>query len=234
MWLPPLGWQTVDRELRRKLERIFSIPMIIMALMVLPLLAIEWGWRDQVRSHTGLRLFLDIGNSVIWMAFAIEFLVMISVADKKFRYCTLHWVDLAIILLPVVWLMTTVIRQWAELAPLARGLRLLRLSQLSRMGRLYRMQGLALKAWRAFLVLEVIQRLTGRSSEKQLKQLEELLLAKEDEVRELRDEIAEMKKRIAVEKNNKSFAASVDENGQPKVASTALPRIEIDTKANRT
>jgi voltage-gated potassium channel len=195
IWLPRLGWRPVDRDLRRTLERFFSVPMIVIALMVLPLLAIEYGWRAHVQAHPGLRLFLEIANSAIWLAFCIEFLVMVSVADKKLRYCALHWVDLAIILLPLLYV---VMVQWL---PLLRSLRVLRLSQLSRMGRVYRMQGLALKAWRAFLVLEVIQRVIGRSLEKQLKQLEELLVAKEEEVQELRREIKSLKQRIAEEKH---------------------------------
>ncbi len=85
IWLPRLGWRPVDRDLRRALERFFSVPMIVIALMVLPLLAIEYGWRSQVQVYAGLRLFLDIGNSVIWMAFTVEFLVMISVAANRWR-----------------------------------------------------------------------------------------------------------------------------------------------------
>jgi voltage-gated potassium channel len=168
------------------------------------------------------------------MAFAIEFLIMVSVAEKKFRYCSLHWVDLAIILLPVIFLMTLVIREWAEVAPLARGFRLLRLSQLSRMGRVYRMQGLALKAWRAFLVLEVIQRLTGKTLDKQLKQLEELLLAKEEEVRELRTEIADLKRRMAAQDSVESRGSVVVEEGPTNAAGSAAAKIEIDTNGNRT
>jgi voltage-gated potassium channel len=217
IWLPRLGWRPVDRDLRRRLERFFGVPMIVIALMVLPLLAIEYGWRKQVEAYPGLRLFLEIANSAIWLAFAVEFLVMISVADKKLRYCALHWVDIAIILLPVLYLALV---QWA---PLLRSLRVLRLSQLSRMGRVYRMQGLALKAWRAFLVLEVIQRVLGRSLEKQLKQLEELLIAKEEEVRELRREIEHLKKRLAEENQS---------DGVPKPASTPAPPVspEIDIR----
>jgi voltage-gated potassium channel len=200
IWLPRLGWRPIDRDLRKTLERFFGVPMIVIALMVLPLLAIEFGWRAHIASHPGLGLFLEISNSLIWMAFAVEFLVMISVADKKLRYCALHWVDLAIILLPVMFVIIykvlPLLEDVPQIAPLLRSMRILQLSQLSRMGRVYRMQGLALKAWRAFLVLEIIQRVIGRPLEKQLQQLEELLLAKEEEVKELRQEIANLKKRI--------------------------------------
>jgi voltage-gated potassium channel len=189
LWLPGLGWQPVDKELRGRLEKFFSVPMIVIALCVLPLLAIEFWWADQVRAYFGLALFLDIGISIIWLGFALEFIVMVSVAESKWRYCLLHWIDLAVVLLPLV-----------EFLPIARLLRLgqlLRAEQLTRMSRLYRLQGLAMRAWRALLVLEVIQLLLGNTLEKRLRQLEQLLAAKEEEATQLRKEIADLKERIA-------------------------------------
>ena len=38
IWLPRLGWQDVDRNLQRRLERAFSFPMIWIALLILPVL----------------------------------------------------------------------------------------------------------------------------------------------------------------------------------------------------
>lgn len=201
IWLPRLGWRPVDRDLRKQLERFFSVPMILMALMVLPLLAIEFGasrWVN-LNDYDALRRFLEIGNSVIWLAFAIEFLVMVCVAPSKLTYCVQNWVNLVIILLPPVYIMLMVLPQ-VQFVPLLRLVSMLRLNQLTRMGRVYRLQGLALRAWRAFLVLEVVQRISGRSLEKRLRQLEQLLAAKEEEVVELRQEIEDLKKRIAAEK----------------------------------
>jgi hypothetical protein len=188
IWLPRLGWQPIDAELRRRLERFFSIPMIIIALMVLPFLAIEYGRADEVRSEPALALFLDIGIGIIWLAFALEFVVMVSVAEQKLSYCFLHWIDLAIVLLPLV-----------EVLPFLRMLRVgrvLRAEQLTRLSRLYRLQGVAMRAWRAFLLLGVIQRLISRSLENRLRQFEAQLEAKQDEVVQLRQEIEQLKEKI--------------------------------------
>jgi hypothetical protein len=195
LWLPRLGWQEVDRELRRRLERFFSIPMIGIALMVLPLLVIHFVWAEDVENRPGLALFLAIGNGLIWFAFALEFTIMVSVAKRKILYSTSHWVDLAIILLPLL--------QFLPFLPLLRLLRLgniLRLEQLTRMGRLYRLQGLALKLWRAVLLLEVVQRVTGQTLEKRLRKIQSLVAAKEEELEELREEIVDLQKRIAQQK----------------------------------
>jgi hypothetical protein len=108
------------------------------------------------------------------------------------RYCFVHWIDVAIVLLPAV-----------EVLPLFRMLRLgrvLRLDELLRMGRLYRVRALALRGWRAVLLLQVVQRLSRRSLENRRRQLAALVRAKEEELDDLRQEIEELDKRIAAEK----------------------------------
>src|SRR5262245_5227041 len=69
VWLPGLGWHPIDNQLRRSLERFFSVPMIVFALMVLPLLALEYYEAEEIRGSPVLAQWLDIGSSVIWLAF---------------------------------------------------------------------------------------------------------------------------------------------------------------------
>src|SRR5262249_59603946 len=102
IWLPMLGWQPIDARLRRTLERFFSVPMIVFALLVLPLLVLEHYWADEIHAEPHLALWLDIGTSVIWLGFTIELLIMVAVSDRPVRYCVTHWIDVAIVLLPVV------------------------------------------------------------------------------------------------------------------------------------
>jgi hypothetical protein len=200
LWLPLVGWQEVDARLANNLERFFSVPMICFALLVLPLLAFECYWGDEIRTEPLLALGFDIGTAVIWLAFTIELILMVAVADRPVRYCFRHWIDVAIVLLPAV-----------ELLPLFRLVRLgrvLRLEQLLRWGRLHRLKAVVLRAWRALLVLQIVARLTGRSPEQRRKQLVELLLAKEEEVAALRQEIAEVEGRIARRAGSRTAAAS--------------------------
>jgi voltage-gated potassium channel len=178
--------------------------MILFALMVLPLFFLEFFWAADVHARPALALALDIGTSVIWLAFAIELVVMMSVADHPLRYCCRHWIDLAIVLLPLV-----------EILPLFRLLRLgrvLRLEQLLRWGRLQRLQAVAMRGWRAILLLQIVQRLSGRSLEHRLNKLLELLQAKEDEVEELRRDIRALRERIARKaEKRKTVPASAEE-----------------------
>jgi voltage-gated potassium channel len=190
IWLPALGWRPIDAPLRHTLERFFSVPMIFFALMVLPLLVLEYHWAADVRAEPLLALWLDIGTSVIWLAFTIELIVMVAVSDRPVRYCFVHWLDVAIVLLPAV-----------EMLPLFRMLRLgrvLRLEELLRWGRLHRVQALGTRGWRALLLLQIVERLMGRAPERRLRQLRDLLQAKEEEVADLRREITELEKRITL------------------------------------
>ena len=66
-------------------------------MMILPILVIEYVFTAQVAQYAWLRLLLHVGTGVIWFAFAVEFILMVSVAEKKLAYCKKHWVDLAII-----------------------------------------------------------------------------------------------------------------------------------------
>lgn len=192
LWLPGLGWQTVDRPLRRRLEHFFGIPMIVLAVMVLPILGIEHFWEEQVREHFWFKLTLDIASSLIWMGFAIEFTLMISIAESKIAYCFQNWIDLAVVALPVVDFLP-LLRLW-QLA------RLVQLNQISRLGRLYRLRGLMYKGWRAFLLLEMINRLLGNYKERRLKKLRDMVAAREVELQEMRQEIAELEAAIQKEK----------------------------------
>src|SRR5262249_37647330 len=95
VWLPGLGWRPIDNRLRGTLARFFSIPMIFFALMVLPLLVFEYWQADTIRAEPVLSLWLDIGTSVIWLAFAVELILMVAVSDRPWSYCFLHWIDVA-------------------------------------------------------------------------------------------------------------------------------------------
>lgn len=208
MWFPVLGWQKVNRELRRKLERFFSIPMIVIALMILPVLVVEyfWGYSLKQGEHVWTLILLDSCTVVIWVAFATEFIVMCAVADSKFAYSKSHWLDLAIILLPMI--------------SFVRALRAFGLIRLGRMSRVYRLRGLAIRAFRALLLLDVIARLIGRSPQTQLNKLLAILAEKEAEVADLRKEIARLETLIA-QQAIEAASPTLPETAPPSTAKPA-------------
>jgi hypothetical protein len=74
--------------------------MLFMAILILPILATELFWAEEVAVRSGLRLALDLGTAVIWLAFCVEFIVMSTLAPKKLVYLARNWINLAIIVMP--------------------------------------------------------------------------------------------------------------------------------------
>jgi len=196
VWLPFAAWQNVDKNLVKKLDRKFAVPMLIFAFLILPILILEYTWVEQINDNPELAFALHLGISIIWVAFALEFILKVSVAPKTMVYLKDRWIDAAIVFLPFL---EFIITTWVDAAPLARLLRLSRAiqpEQISRMSRLYRMRGLLMRAWHAFLLLEVVGKLMGYPPEKRLRHLEEQLTIKEEEIAEIKTQITAVKKLI--------------------------------------
>lgn len=195
VWLPRLGWQVVDRKLQRMLEHAFSIPMIWIALLILPVLGLEFFFKQEIIEYPALRLSLHIGTGLIWFAFAVEFIVMVSVADSKLSYCKKHWLDLAIILLPLISFLRSL-----RLLRATKVVKIGKLQQLSRLVRVYRMRGVAMRGLKALMLLEVLHRLLRTKPEKRLKQLERMYIEKQHELNELAEAIERFKRTIVDER----------------------------------
>ncbi|QDT96986.1 hypothetical protein [Gimesia aquarii] len=187
IWFPILAWQEVTPEFRERIRKSFSVPLLLIALLVLPLFAVELYWQKQIESSAMLADLTAIATGFIWFAFTLEFIVMISIEEKRLEYCRKHWIDLAVICLPMIAFM--------------RALRitgLLRLQQLTKSARVFRLKSLIMKLYRAMLVLEVVNRLMHRNPEKSIARLEVLLAEKEKEVEEIKKRISALSERIAI------------------------------------
>jgi hypothetical protein len=195
IWLPGLGWRKANTALRSRLERVFSVPMILIALAILPVLLIEFGMRQQVMTHRWLQFVLHVSLGVIWFAFAAEFIVMFSVAERKLKYCKEHWIDIAIILLPFISFLRSL-----RIVRATRVARLARVEELVRMSRLYRLRGLAMRGLRALLLLKLLNRIFAATPEKQLQRLRAQLRERQADVRFLKHQIAEVERLIATQR----------------------------------
>lgn len=184
VWLPLLGWQKTDRSLEKLLARRFSIPMIIIALLVLPVVILELFWAELIVDSPRLTFALETATVWIWMAFVFEFVVMISVVDHKLAYCRKNWIDLAIVLLPLVSFMRA-----------ARLGTAMQVKQLSRTARVYRVRGVALRTWRAFVTLDVLDMILRRDPSYRMEKLAEEIAEKADELDYLKSELIRLKLR---------------------------------------
>jgi voltage-gated potassium channel len=185
IWLPRLGWREVNRPLERMLTRRFSIPMIAIALMVLPVIALELFYKDFVESAPGWRIAMSVAEAFIWAAFTFEFVLMTKIVRSKLTYARKHWLDLAVILLPMLAFM-----RMMRLASVGR------LNQLSRTAKIFRLRGLGMRLWRAFVALEIIELLIARDPERRLARLEDELESRLEEVAWLRQDICRLRERV--------------------------------------
>ena len=196
IWFPILAWREVNEEFREKIQKSFSAPMLVIALLVLPLFAVEHYWQKQIESSPILADMTALATGLIWFAFTLEFTVMISIEEKRLEYCRKHWIDLAVICLPMIAFM-----------------RAIRLAQLTKTARVFRLKSLVMKLYRALLVLEVINRILHRNPEKRIARLEVVLAEKEREIEGIKAEMILLTEKLALK--------SLPETESPTQQSTA-------------
>jgi len=210
IWLPFVGWQHANYDLRKRVEKAFGGPMVVIALLVLPLLLVEYFWEKQVGANRLLSFMLQTSTSIIWMAFTIEFITMVGVVEKKIKYCTAQWLDLAIVLLPFV-----------AFLPMLRLGALLRLQQIGKTTRLYRLRGLAIRAYRALLGLAFIRRFLLLTPDRRLAALRETVAEREQELSEIRAEMLELEEVVARLHAAEEGGLPPIKGGDPRLASSS-------------
>lgn len=178
IWLPKLGWREPGRSLCKELQQKLSMPMLVIALTILPVLLTEKVFASAVAEHAWLRLMLNTATGFIWLAFTAEFIVMVNSSAKKLAYVKANWIDLAIILLPLIAFLRS-------------------FSLLAKLGRAYRMRGIIIKTVRALTLLEIVDRVTGCDPAKKLKRLNDQYQEKSEELQELQDEIRFLEAELA-------------------------------------
>lgn len=174
LWIPGLGWRNTNSDLEQYLSRMFSAPMIIIALLVLPVVGVEFVYAETIAANVWGWYVINACSGFIWVAFVFEFAIMFSVVDKRIKYCRQNWIDVAVILLPLVSFMGA-----------ARLGRLMKLKQLTRTAKIYRIRGLALRAWRAVVALEVVDTLLRRDPETRMESLRIKIKERELEIEDL-------------------------------------------------
>jgi voltage-gated potassium channel len=114
----------MDRRLQ-ELEARFELPMLIAALLVIPAIAIEQSSAGKPWDTLAIVL-----NWSIWLAFALELVVMIRAAQRPGRWLRDHPLEVAIVLFTPPFLPASL--------QATRVFRLLRLARLLRLGKLTR------------------------------------------------------------------------------------------------
>lgn len=112
-------------ERASRYERAFAIPMLIAALLVIPVVAVE-----QSDAGDPWRSGAAVLNWVIWIAFAVELVVMLAIVPDRWRWLRTHPLEVVVVLLTPPFLPASF--QAARALRLLRLLRLLRVASLAR------------------------------------------------------------------------------------------------------
>jgi len=133
-----------DDPLRDRVDRFFHWPMIILALLMLPLLA--WEFISTPQWGTWQWWASAIAFALIWTAFLVEFVIKIAIAESRLEYVKRNWLDVLILALPL--------------------LRPLRISYLARTSRVFTLRGVGMKCLRYVVTIIVGLEATDRMLER--------------------------------------------------------------------
>ncbi len=155
--IPFYGHLDANDQHRARVDRFFDVPMLILALLVLPLLGIEWLQYHHNYAYVGQAILehpialaaTTAAMVLIWLAFLVEFVIKISIAPSRAQYAWKHWLGIVIIALPLL-----------------RPLRAARVLRAARTARIFTIRGVAMRILRAgialVLGLQFVKRIQGR------------------------------------------------------------------------
>lgn len=178
LWIPRAGWRRTGPATTEKLEQKLALPMLLLTLLVLPVLGAEFGAGETLEKRPSLAMAVHLTTCLIWIGFTAEFIWMVSATSQKLAYCQKHWINLVIILLPLV--------------AFLRVLNVFRFARFLRAGKMlraYRLRTLQSRIWRLALLFNLVERLQQRNPEKYRAGLEKKIGDMEAEVSRLRGKL---------------------------------------------
>jgi hypothetical protein len=182
LWIPGVGWRATGPATSAKLEGKLAVPMLVLTLLVLPVLGVELGAGEALEARPRLATAVHLATSLIWIGFTAEFLWMISATPQKVLYCQKHWINLAIILLPLV--------------AFLRVLSALRFLRAGKLLRAYRLRTLQSRVWRLMLAFNLFERLQQRNPKKYCAGLEKKIAEMETELARLKEKLETFRDKV--------------------------------------
>ncbi|MBE2286928.1 MAG: potassium channel protein - like protein [Prosthecobacter sp.] len=185
LWLPGAGWKPAGADTSEKLEQKLALPMVILTLLVLPVLGAELTGGESLENHPRMALATHLTTCVIWIGFTAEFLWMVAAAPNRLAYCLKHWINLVIILLPLVAFLRVL-----------NAFRFVRMFRAGKLLRAYRLRGLWTRLWRLALLLNLFERLQQRDPAKYCASLEKKITDLEEQLDELRTKLGAAREKL--------------------------------------
>lgn len=185
IWLPGKGWRRRRQALFETLEVRFALPMLAVALLIVPVILLEIFLHDLIVQQPLWVHAIHLLTAMIWFAFALEFLVLVSITEEKWQFARDHWVNALIIVLPLL----AFLRMFV----------LIRFLKVGKVLQTVRLRVLFTRVYRIALLLNLLERILERRPRLYLRILRDRERRKLQELAEIRSRIEEIEARIAVE-----------------------------------
>jgi len=127
-----------------------------------------------------LEIAMWLITSFIWFCFALEFILLVSLAEKKLDFCKKNWINIVIILLPLLAFLRSL-----------QLFRFLRMAKAGKLMRVYRLRGIITRVAKLATLFNLIERMLSRNPDKYGSHLREKISEKEEELAELKRKLAE-------------------------------------------
>jgi hypothetical protein len=204
VWVPGMGWVKRTGLLEQHLNALFSLPMLLITLPILPLIAVQLIWSQKINTDPNLKFAMATATAVIWMAFVFEFSIMFNVARRRWKYCREHWINIAIIALPLI--------GFLRIAALGS---VIKLKQVAKTASVLRLRVILIRFWRALIVLGLLDQLLRKKPQQKAEQLARKIEEKEEELALLRWQMAQLEEQIQPVENPESTPPADSETTGP-------------------
>jgi len=192
------GWQPVDKVLCARVEKNFLYGILVVCIFMLPFWMLEIFSPTTISENDYFYHITNLGNATVWGLFVAEFMFAFSMTKKKGQYLLQHWLELLIILLPMLALARFIqVGQYAKILQIGKfhQLFIARLAKFQRLLNLYRARSTINRAVRILTIINAIHRWQlSRNPEKYLSNLREKIQDKEEELQQLKAQYEEAKK----------------------------------------
>ncbi len=180
-------WNLVTADLYTYIEKRFLYPILLISIIMIPFWITEIFYPERLSNHPVFIHIINQGNALIWVLFVTEFFILFSIAEKRMDYLKKHWMEILIIILPMLALTRFIL--------ISRSLYFVRLQ---RFLNIYRSKIVLKRIIRILVILELVKRFyERRNPKKYLKRLQDKLTEKENEINDLKIQISEMEQLIA-------------------------------------
>jgi hypothetical protein len=200
IWIYP-RWHPVNPILFEELETWFLYVTLSVSLLMLPFWLLEIFQADALYENLLLHHFVNLGNAFIWGTFVAEFIIELSITSKRGEYLLKHWLELFIIILPMM-MLTRFVRlgYMANMLGLesVAELQFFKLAKLRQMLSLYRARVVFNRVLRMLVLIDLFRLWQQRRHPQQyLRYLQEKLAYHQEQIVEIQHKIEETQQLIA-------------------------------------